>query len=88
MKAEPSVHQPVELDHNDDDGKLLCPVCAFEYVHFDSPVYLAGRDAYDSGTGYRGDAIRIPCWCENDHRWNLFIAFHKGQSFIWLEVTA
>lgn len=61
---------------------IVCPICGFDYVHFNEPVYKKSGD--ESGVAWegRGDAIVIPMWCESEHEWDLVIGFHKGNTFI------
>lgn len=63
--------------------QLKCPVCGYEFVHFETPS-IKHSDNYDAWEG-RGDAIRIPMWCEGGHKWDLRVGFHKGQSFMDVE---
>lgn len=65
-------------------GRLLgCPTCGFEYVHFGSPEEITCDD-YSAWSG-RGGCVRLPMWCENEHKWVLRIGFHKGYSVLDLE---
>lgn len=54
--------------------KLVCPVCNHQYdcVHFEKPIL-------------EGDFIKIPMYCEEDHKWNLILEHHKGETFIYCE---
>lgn len=60
--------------------QLRCPVCGYEFVHFEDPniQYSDNCEAWEG----RGDAIRIPMWCESGHKWELRVGFHKGECFI------
>ena len=62
---------------------MVCPVCGFEYVHLEE-VVLKKSDDYTAWEG-RGDALRIPVWCENGHRWILRFGFHKGTVHFMIE---
>jgi hypothetical protein len=61
--------------------QLACPVCDFPYVHFSEPVYVKSDDTWGSAWIGRGDAIKIPMYCESGHRWVLRYGFHKGHIF-------
>jgi hypothetical protein len=76
--------QPIENYEYLGDQQVLCPICNFEYVHFEPPSYYNSQDRGYAWSG-RGDAIRIPCWCENGHQFWIVIGFHKGYSFIGYE---
>lgn len=67
------------------DGQLQlhCPVCRFEYVHFDAPA-LTESDSYTAWEG-RGNALRVGMWCESGHAWTLRFGFHKGGTFFAFE---
>jgi hypothetical protein len=75
---------PITLDSFDAywNMQMRCPVCQFEYVHFGDADNLRGNDNYETGTGLRGDVIRIPMYCESEHYWNLEFGFHKGYTFV------
>jgi hypothetical protein len=91
--TEYSLHRVLGSDEFGPNGgtELLCPDCLPEtvggfadscaYVHFESPIEHI-TDDYSCPTGERGAWIDVPCWCENDHRFHLVIAFHKGNSFV------
>lgn len=64
--------------------QLTCPICNFNYVHFNEPKFIDGKDDYKAWQG-RGQAIRIDFWCESGHKWTLRIGFHKGQSYLKIE---
>jgi len=71
----------------DDKDKLKCPICGFDYVHFDGEPRLdSGNDNGEAWAG-RGDAVRIPLYCEEGHRWNVFYGFHKGQMYTAIEIV-
>lgn len=72
---------------NQYDVQVTCPVCGFDYVHFEQPEYRGSNDISGVAWSGRGDAIYIPMWCENDHKWNLVFGFHKGYTFTYTEVT-
>lgn len=70
----------------DQDGwglHIHCPVCQFEYVHFE-PATFQSSDDY-SAWGGRGGALRIPMWCENGHSWVLRFGAHKGYTYMAFE---
>ena len=57
---------------------IICPKCHGDYVHTERPTP-------DASNEFRGDAWRIPMWCEYGHEWELVIGHHKGQSFTRIE---
>jgi len=59
---------------------IVCPVCGFDYNHFDSPEEDDGEDGYQADWEGRGDLIKIPFWCECGSRWELCLGFHKGNT--------
>lgn len=63
---------------------ILCPICDSDNVHFCDPEILDGKDNHEAWQG-RGDAIKIPMYCESDHEWNLVFGHHKGNTFIFCE---
>ena len=75
---------PVVYDGGKSDYQLHCPVCGHEYVHFGTPLELAGKDNYDAvpDEWVRGDVIEIPMNCEAGHQWRLQIGFHKGYTLV------
>lgn len=67
--------------------QLHCPICGYDYVHFNAPTHQT-TDNYDAWEG-RGSAIRIPMYCEGGHRWTLRFGFHKGGVSLAIEgITA
>lgn len=56
--------------------QLLCPFCGDQYVHFNTPV-VKNSDEYTAWEG-RGNALRIPMWCEQGHSWYIRYGAHKG----------
>lgn len=71
---------------NEFNTKILCPVCNFDYVHFNRPEYNSSDDVSGKAWAGRGDAVIIPMWCEDNHKWNLIIGHHKGSSFVYCEL--
>jgi len=69
-----------------DIGKCMaCPVCEdFSNVHFLKPEYIKGFDQHKAWMG-RGDAIKIPCYCEEGHIWIIRLGAHKGSVYVKLE---
>lgn len=63
---------------------LGCPVCGYNYVHFNDAENKYSNDDYKAWAG-RGDAIYIPMWGECGHHWVMRIGFHKGFTFIGIE---
>jgi hypothetical protein len=79
-----SAHLPMHLTFDNlDDPQVLCPVCKDEYVHFSEPT-VTESDDYTAWEG-RGDALRIPMWCEQGHTWTVRYGFHKGFTFCKVE---
>jgi hypothetical protein len=75
------------------DKTLNCPVCAFECVHLVScvveqntqSVAIDCDEIYVSKirpSGKRGSRIRIEAYCEEGHRFLLWLAFHKGSVYL------
>lgn len=79
----PLAIKPDEYMREKDQYHFLCPVCRDEYVHFDDPN-IKPSDDYTAWSG-RGDAARLPMWCEQGHSWTLRFGFHKGFTFMRLE---
>lgn len=80
-------------------GCLVCPVCAFEYVHLQSVEVDQGASvATVDGSGcrlearkaeeigYRGSLIRLRMWCESGHLFSQVFRFHKGMTFVRVDV--
>lgn len=65
--------------------KILCPMCGYNYVHFGEPLYKCSGDKWGVAWRGRGNAIKIPMYCEDDHKWDLVIGHHKGETFIYCE---
>jgi hypothetical protein len=68
----------------EEEDQIQCPICEDNYVHIDHPQYICGHDNGKAWAG-RGDAVKIPCYCESNHRFNLIIGFHKGNSYLTYE---
>jgi hypothetical protein len=69
-----------------EEDEVKCPICGFNYVHFESnPFFIKGEDNYKAWIG-RGDAVKIPVYCENEHHWNIVLGFHKGQMYFTHEI--
>lgn len=61
---------------------VTCPICGFDYNHISEPIFENGKDNYESSaSAYRGNLARIPFECENGHKWELCLGFHKGNTF-------
>ena len=68
-------------------SRLRCPICADTYQHVTSSwQHIPGRDNYEAGWGGRGDLVILPLWCERDHRWELCLGAHKGETFCFVRV--
>jgi hypothetical protein len=64
---------------------VCCPVCGYEYLHFEKPDLFSGNDNGDAGWTGRGNKISILFWCENSHAFRLCFGFHKGNTFFFLQ---
>ena len=62
---------------------LVCPVCGFEYCHFEKPKFKKCDD-YSAWQG-RGSLITIPCYCENGHTFEICLGFHKGNTSVFTQ---
>lgn len=80
-------------------GNLVCPVCAFEYVHLqsvevDQGASVATIDAAGCRLNaqeaekieHRGSLIRLRMWCESGHVFTQVFRFHKGMTFVRVDV--
>ena len=54
---------------------IFCPKCGFNYVHFGKSQEIE--------CDFRGGCIKIPMWCENHDAYDLIIAHHKGNSYMF-----
>ncbi len=80
----PYAFERKDLEYAGPFGLMVkCPVCGFDYVHIHKPSYQESDD-YTAWLG-RGNAVRVPMWCESGHTWELRLGFHKGQTFIAYE---
>ena len=76
-----------KLQHDIFSHKALCPSCHDGYVHFTGINMMPGDDDYKAWAG-RGDAIRIPMYCEaGPHYWDIVFGFHKGNTFIFCQMN-
>ena len=64
---------------------LCCPICGFEYVHFEKPDFIDGKDNHEAGWNGRGNKISILFWCESGHAFRLCFGFHKGNTYFFLQ---
>lgn len=66
------------------DGRVICPRCSFEYVRAEHPLYFAGNDEYEAEKvfemGVRGDVIALPFCGECGHKWIIALGSHKGNT--------
>jgi hypothetical protein len=71
----------------EDEARILlcCPVCGFEYLHFEAAEIIKGNDNGNANWPGRGDKIKILFWCENQHAFNICFGFHKGNTFFFLQ---
>lgn len=70
----------------DDSMEVHCPMCGFENCHMEEKAtYVEGYDDYKAHEQVRGDALKIPMFCEQSHRFLLIIGFHKGTLRVWCE---
>lgn len=65
--------------------EILCPKCKWEYVHLEAPYLINSKDNYQAWEG-RGNAIVIPGWCEENHKFEIWIGHHKGNTHIFTKV--
>jgi len=66
---------------------VMCPICDYDFVWFGHPEWVDGKDDYLAWEG-RGNAVRVPFTCENgEHRFNLVVGFHKGNSHLFMEAA-
>jgi len=67
-------------------SQLRCPICGYDYIHLDKPIYMESHDNYEAmGEFVRGDVIKIPFWCEANHYGYFYFGFHKGMTFYWAD---
>ena len=64
-------------------NQVRCPICHNLYVHIENPL----ESTITPWSGH-GNAIGLPMWCENGHKWILRFGFHKGYSFVAIENLA
>ena len=83
MSSDPESLLPIKDYDETFGGKVCCPICGSDNVHFEKPIFLESDD-YKAWFG-RGNAIFIPMWCEESHNWVWRLGFHKGSSFVQLE---
>ncbi|HKP51605.1 MAG TPA: hypothetical protein VJ183_03030 [Chloroflexia bacterium] len=86
-----SIRDVLEVESSWGDSSLLdlhCPVCGHEYNHPLDPIRIDGEDSYKAGWPGRGDLLLIPVEGECGHLWELCIGFHKGQTAIFVRVSA
>lgn len=55
---------------------VRCPECGDEHVHYEAPT-MVPSDNYTAWEG-RGNALYIPMWCEQGHKWCWLLGHHKG----------
>lgn len=71
-------------DSHDNHGRLNCPKCGFRCVHFNGDFKtVPGKDNYESGTGYRGNAWVIRGYCENGCEFEICFCAHKGDIYVF-----
>lgn len=68
------------------DQKIICPVCKDTFVHLKDCEYKKGDDNYQAWEG-RGDAVEVGMFCESGHEWKMIMGFHKGNTFLFNEIT-
>ncbi len=64
--------------NRDNDGVMKCPACDSLNVHIREPLYSVPGDG-------RTSSVRIPMWCESNHRWDLVFSYHKGDTKVVLQ---
>jgi ribosomal protein S27AE len=68
------------------EGKVTCPRCGDEYVHFTSVAQIPGNDNYEASSRVRGDLIQLNGECENcGGGFSLCFGFHKGYTMTWAQ---
>lgn len=56
---------------------IMCPRCESTQVDFGQP----------RPTNYNGDSgFALPCHCYQGHEWEVVFEFHKGQTFIYINI--
>ncbi len=63
------------------DSEVRCPVCDFNFNDVGKIERIPGNDNYEAqslGWNRRGDLIVLDMQCENNHKWQMCIGFHKG----------
>ena len=67
----------------DEEYRLLCPICEFEYNHMYDAYIISGNDNYGAGWKGRGDLMVLPIKGECGSSWELCVGFHKGNLIIF-----
>lgn len=64
---------------------IRCPVCGHNNSHTGDAKFLSSdeRKAWDG----RGSCITIEFEGECGHEWNLCIGYHKGENFVFNDIT-
>lgn len=76
-------HMPKRYD---DFERVACPCCTATYVGTTNPFTDHGCDNYQSRSGLRGDCLVIPFEGECGSKFEIWFAFHKGETFTRYEV--
>lgn len=87
MSKNDSLDLKIEKDDGYSQQKIRCPVCGFDYVSIEREVEIVeGNDNYEARPGHvRGGVMLIKGCCEEGHRFNIVLGFHKGHTFAWSE---
>jgi hypothetical protein len=68
-----SAEYPITPLSTDAERRLVCPVCSFDYVHFELP-YVVDHDNHSD------QLIIIPMWSECGSEFEIRFRFHEGQT--------
>lgn len=68
---------------DDNSIKINCPICDTIDVAFDESEYVTST-GYTAWKG-QGDCLKIPLWCRNNHKWEIHLGFHKGNTYAYIE---
>lgn len=75
-----------DYDSHCEEEAISCPVCRDGYQHHDGSEVIVGDDDYKTGTGFRGDAVKVTFHGECGSRWAILFCFHKGNTFTYTEL--
>ena len=89
--------QAPNLEQDAPPPQVTCPACGFHYVHIagvevnqgGKAVFVDRKGSHAAGDGpatARGSIVTTTFWCENGHKFEHSLAFHKGEVFIRVTV--